>query len=454
MIPSRHSARATRALQKLAEEDPAFAALALWCTHADSDARPGPAWTDGAAIRYGPAFEALSLPEQIGVAAHHILHVAFRHAPRTRAMYLRFGDRFDEDLFNLATDAIVNETLMLSGFILPRPVVRLTGLLKTAAREDLGADEAVTRYDAERLYLRLLQDDAAPQNGKPGDRGVRAGGTTGEGQGRGSTGEARPRPGGAVAEAARDYGRQQGFAPDIETGGTDSDQGAGSEADADWRQRVARAMEAGRIAGHGLGMLGHRLADLPEVHTPWEQHLRALVTRAVTVQPQPRNTRPARRWIARDSDARARGEPSPAFEYAWTRDLEIPRIVVGIDSSGSVEPTLLAKFAAEVAGISKRTGAETHVLVFDTKVQGHQVMGGGLWEGRIADVLFSREGGTSFIAVMEEALALGPSAVVILTDLLGPFGPPPPRGLPVIWAVPGEVPPGGAPFGQVLSLAR
>jgi hypothetical protein len=32
-----------------------------------------------------------TLPEQIGMAAHHILHVAFRHAARREAMGLRFG---------------------------------------------------------------------------------------------------------------------------------------------------------------------------------------------------------------------------------------------------------------------------------------------------------------------------------------------------------------------------
>ncbi|MBN2907813.1 MAG: hypothetical protein JXJ18_13970 [Rhodobacteraceae bacterium] len=451
----RHSTRATRALQKLAEQDPAFAALALWCTHADSDAQAGPAWTDGQVIRYGPAFEGLSLPEQVGLAAHHILHIAFRHAPRSRAMFIRFGDRFDADLFNLATDAIVNETLMLAGHILPRPSVRLTGLLKAATREDLHAQEAITTYDAERLYIRLMQDGDAPNSTRPGDRGERSGGGgQGAGHGHGSEGGPRPRPGGAVAEAARAYADAQGFAPDLQSDGTDTDNGAGTEDDAEWRQRVARAMQAGRLAGHGIGALGHRLADLPQVHTPWEVVLRGLVARAVMQNPQPLGTRPARRWLARDSDARENGGPEPAYESGWLREREIPKVVVGIDSSGSVESSLLAMFAAQLAGIAKRTGAETHVLVFDQAVRSRHVMGGGVWEKRITDVLFSRDGGTSFIQVMEEALALSPSAIVILTDLQGPFGPPPPKGLPVVWAVPGDPPPGGAPFGRVLSLNR
>ncbi|ARE40088.1 hypothetical protein RGUI_1947 [Rhodovulum sp. P5] len=170
----RHSARATRALQKLAEQDPAFAGLALWCTHLDSDVQDGPAWTDGKAIYYGPTYEGLSLPEQMGLAAHHILHIAFRHAPRSRAMFVRFGNRFDQDIFNLATDAIVNETLLLSGHILPRPLVRLTGLLKATTREEMKGEEAVTKYDAERLYILLMQDGGARQGAKGGRAAIAA----------------------------------------------------------------------------------------------------------------------------------------------------------------------------------------------------------------------------------------------------------------------------------------
>ncbi|TCP58710.1 putative metal-dependent peptidase [Rhodovulum bhavnagarense] len=453
MKPTRHSARATRALQKLAEQDPAFAALALWCRHTDSDLREGPAWTDGETICYGPAYEALSLPEQVGLAAHHILHVAFRHANRAQAMKGRFGERYDGDLFNLATDAIVNETLMLAGHILPRPLVRLTGLLKATTRDDMKPDEAITAWDAERLYIALMQERGAPRRRTGDRRGAQQGGA-GKAAGQGSAGGNRPRPGGALAEAARGYAQQQGFSPDIDSGAATAASGSSAQ-DAAWRQHLARALESGRQAGYGIGALGHRLADLPEPRTPWEVTLRGLVTRAVLHDPRPQVTRPSRRWLAMDSAARIAGTRPPAFQPGWRRDREIPRIVVGVDSSGSVDGPLLAKFAAEVAAIAKRTGAETHLLVFDVVVRTRTVLGaGGLWGRRITDILFARDGGTSFIPVIEEALALNPSAIVILTDLEGPFGPPPPKGLPVVWAVPGKPPATGVPFGRILSLAR
>jgi hypothetical protein len=37
---------------------------------------------DGATIYYGPGFEALPLPVQVGMVAHQVLHVALRHPQR------------------------------------------------------------------------------------------------------------------------------------------------------------------------------------------------------------------------------------------------------------------------------------------------------------------------------------------------------------------------------------
>ena len=140
-MTARHSARATRALQALAEADPAFAALALWIDHRDAESpddapadtrldgdAQAPAWTDGRTIFYGPAFEDLAADVQMGVAAHQILHVALRHPARDRAMRLRLGEEADPRLFNIAADALVNETLVAAGYSVPRPCVLLLPL--------------------------------------------------------------------------------------------------------------------------------------------------------------------------------------------------------------------------------------------------------------------------------------------------------------------------------------
>ena len=54
-----HSARATTALRALQEDDPAIAALSLWCAH--RDAAEGVAQTAADTILYGPGFAALAI---------------------------------------------------------------------------------------------------------------------------------------------------------------------------------------------------------------------------------------------------------------------------------------------------------------------------------------------------------------------------------------------------------
>jgi predicted metal-dependent peptidase len=407
---SRHSERASRALRKLAETDPAFASLSLWVAHEDSDARRLPAWSDGTTIRYGESFGTFTLPEQMGMAAHHILHVAFRHAARREAMGLRFGAAHDGALFNTAADAVLNEALFRAGYVMPRPCVLLTDLLREALGEVAPPEDALARWDAEKLYVRLMS---------AGDKG-------------------RPRE---AAEKTRAWAARQGFDEDLDAGNPEEGVDAG-----EWQERVTRAMEAGRMAGRGIGVLGHRLADLPQTRVPWETVLRRLVTKAVTELPRQSFRRPTGRWLALD----AAGEALP-FEPSTARNARAPRVAIGIDSSSSVDETRLRLFAAQVAGIARRTGAETHVLIFDETVRERRVMKAGTWDRAVTGLSFSRDGGTDFAPVMAEADRLDPAVIVMLTDLDAAL-PARPRA-PVIWAVP-EDPRVVPEWGRVLSLAR
>jgi predicted metal-dependent peptidase len=123
--------------------------------------------------------------------------------------------------------------------------------------------------------------------------------------------------------------------------------------------------------------------------------------------------------------------------------------VVGLDTSGSVSDAVLSLFAAEIAGIARRSGAETHVLSFDEEVHDRVLLRGGDIRPLLETGGLQRDGGTSFIGVLDEATSLAPSIVVILSDLLGAFGRPPP--VPVLWATPNPEAP-TPPFGTVLSL--
>jgi predicted metal-dependent peptidase len=188
------------------------------------------------------------------------------------------------------------------------------------------------------------------------------------------------------------------------------------------------------------------------VHTPWERVLGRLLARAVADTPRPSWRRPAGRWLAMEAAARAHGGPVPVFQPSLRREGLRPRIAVCLDASASIDDGRLALFAAQVAGIARRTGAEVHLLVFDEAVRAREVLRPGRIEAAIAGVRFARGGGTAFAPALAEAAAAEPAIVVVLTDLEGPPGEPPGR-VPVLWAVP-EAPAGPPPFGRVIALDR
>lgn len=429
LAAAQHSKRARRALVQLASDDPALGALALWCAHRDSADGPV-ARTEGTTIHYGPEFETLPAHEQLGVAAHHVLHVALRHGARMGAMGARLGTGFDRDLYALAADGLVNEALLAAGYALPRPAVTLQLLLARALGRPAGAD-ALAEWDVDRLYLAL--------SGQGGGREA--------GAQEGQAADTAPR------DAAREVAAEAGFTPDLDMQAPDPESPENADEAALWRQHLARALEAGRLAGRGIGTLGHRIADIPTPRIPWEQMLRRALSRALIAGQAAGHARPARDWIAAEAQARANAAPTPGFRPAPLRRRMAPRIALAVDASGSVHAPLLERFAAEIAAIARRLSAEITLIAFDEEVHWAIPLDPARWAQSLTATDWPRGGGTDFAPPVAEAQRMGASALVVLSDLDGPFGPAP-RGLPVIWACPGPPPGDGPPFGLVLDLGH
>lgn len=407
MNAHRHSTRAAPALTALSEADPALAALSLWCRHRDGT---GPAaHTAGSTITYGPAFNDLVRGEQMGLAAHHILHVALCHSGRASAMAARLGGAFEAELFNLAADALVNEAVLKGGHILPRPRVELPDLLGVSLGPD--APMSLADWDVERLYFKLVEDTAS---GK-----------------------------------ARQYGKETGFDVDLNPDAQLIDDP--QDGPSDWQARVERAMAEGQAAGRGIGRVAGLLGDIPTTDTPWERQLRKLVTRVLIDRVAPPRLKPARRWLATDADARANGRPTPGFEAQHTRLSDAPQITVLCDASASVSPVLRKRFGGEIAGITARMGAEVRLIIFDTAVHTDKVLPTYDAPRTLRNLTMPDAGGTSYAPAFQAANAPPPSIIVVLTDLEAE--PPQPPKAPVIWAVP-ETPSGPPPFGHVLVLDR
>jgi predicted metal-dependent peptidase len=399
------SARATQAIAHLGEVDAALAVLALWCRHRDGT---GPTATEGETILYGPGFNLMALPEQVGLVAHHVLHVALRHSARSAGLAERLGDAFDPVLFTLAADAIINETLVLAGHAIPRPSVILTELLAEAGMPAPSAVAALEKWDADRLAMALHSDPAR-------------------------------------AKRLRDWAKTRGLNDDLKTGPPERDGPAQSAAD--WRNQILRAMEAGRKAGSGIGRLGAILADLAPDQVPWEVMLRSLLARALVERPVPSWSRPSRPYIARLAEAERSGGPVPVFEPGLRRSSQRPRIVVGLDTSSSIDAQTLRLFWAEALGIARRTGAEVHLLAFDEAVHASSPLDPAAWRGPMPEQVRTG-GGTDFTDLFRHTARLQPSILVVLTDMDASF-PAAPR-FPVVWAVPGRVE--SPPFGRLIRI--
>lgn len=100
------------------------------------------ACTDGFNIYYNPDFmDSLSLDEQVGVFAHECMHVALQHCLRLLDI-----EDVNRELWNIASDYVVNNYLSISNFKLPK-----------------GALECPTKYIksyTEEIYKDLLNDES------------------------------------------------------------------------------------------------------------------------------------------------------------------------------------------------------------------------------------------------------------------------------------------------------
>lgn len=401
-----HSVRARTALAHLGEVDPALAVLALWCRHRDGE---GATRTHGNTIVYGPSFMSFGIAEQVGLVAHHVLHVALRHSNRQAALAERLGASFDATLFGLAADGLINETLVLAGHALPRPAVFATDLLATVDQPAASPVEALSEWDADRLAMALHSNNEQ-------------------------------------SEKARKFGKSREFEQDLVTGNPGDEEDAPSAAD--WRNQMIRALEAGRKAGTGIGRFGAILADLAPPRIPWEVTLRGLLATALSDVPTLSYRRPAGRWIAMASQAQAAGTLEPVFQPGHARDSTRPRAVIGLDTSSSIDATTLSLFCQETEGVSRRSGAEVHLLAFDESVHVTRRMDTGAWRS-LREKPVRTGGGTNYGPVFEAASRFQPSILIMLTDLDAPFGAPP--RFPVLWVVP-QRDVKDVPFGRVLEV--
>jgi hypothetical protein len=218
----------------------------------------------------------------------------------------------------------------------------------------------------------------------------------------------------------------------------------------DWLERLQR----GHAADGAFSLLRTLPADARLPDTRWEDVLRLAAARALAPRRTVSWSRPSRAWLA--VRGRTAGGARLPWEPGTSASQAVPRLVLVVDVSGSIDEARLARFRREVESLRRRHGARLTVVLGDDAVRAVRhhdpARGAARWDELLAPV--QGGGGTDFGPLLEEAQRHRPDLVVVLTDLDGPAGFRP--AAPVVWAVPDDapagLPPPVAPFGRLLRL--
>jgi len=443
--------RGTRAIQRLVEYAPASGGLALWMQHRNVDTAPARAYwahsagfkkrwmigNDGTTLFYGAAFEEKSLSEQTGLVAHQVLHVALRHVARERDLADKIGD-LDAELFALCADAIVNSSLShLEWLSLPSGSVFLDTVLLRLLGIEESVEVSLHRWDTEALYRAI--DDRDNAGSTSTESGRQSQDNSSASQSTLTSHIEKLNRDGPKTVAARQLAAtlNRDLVPDENMSPEQT-----AEQQQQWSERLSRA----HTADSGQSLMRQLLGDNKPARTPWQQILRTRLQRSLAQKTDINWSRPNRSWIANQ------GRTSSGRRMPWQPGLsharQCPRLCILVDVSGSVENSLMQRFANEIDRMMRIHRADVFLIVGDDTVRQQVRLKAGCKPLR--DIEFSGGGGTRFAPLLDAASELKPDIGVFLTDLDGPAGEP--RSWPVIWAVPEEASARPVPFGQMLVL--
>lgn len=194
---------------------------------------------------------------------------------------------------------------------------------------------------------------------------------------------------------------------------------------AEVKQAVDDALRQGALMAGKMGAGMHRdISSLLEPVVPWQDVLRDWLTTTAKGNDLSTWSRPARRWLGQDL-------------YLPSRYTEsVDRIVIGIDTSGSIGDEDLRRALSEVAAACETVSPQfVDVIYWDAEVAAHEV-----YEGErvrdIATVTKPKGGGGTDVREMFDYIerrGLNPQAVIVFTDGYTPW----PKTLshPTLWCI-------------------
>jgi len=379
--------------------------------------------TDGKAVAFNPKtfLKNYNLFERVFIFNHEIIHCILNHN-NTALFYIRQGFVAYDDgtklpyihkLMGWANDYVINDTLVNS----KQGKLPSDGLWDT--------NMATWQEHSSEAYRKIYkQEKAAGRLPKKGFENVFF--IPGEGN------QPEPGSGGKVPfDVLLMPGSIEGKEPTT---------AALERNDSEWRTVCETAHQIAKLRGTMPAGLERLFTEELEPHVPWGEHVQTIIAR--TLGSDGYNwRRPDRRLIIRDIYAPGRTGHAAKL------------IVVGSDTSGSINGKTLDMWYAELAGIFEELKPAQLVIMWcDAGV--HDVD----WCDEPGDLNVIRKrgvrggGGTSFIPVFDkiDELGLEPDALIYLTDGYGSF-PEVEPAYPVIWGTIG-LDPDQYPFGEAVAV--
>lgn len=338
------------------------------------------AYTDGENKKYGNAFMAgLTDEEARALIMHENLHVALMHIPRHKDLM-----KEDHTLANVAMDIVVNNI-----------IDNLTDKTLCKLPSSAILDHAFDGWSVREIYNELKKQN--PQRQKP------------DGSGRSRTnpdGNGQPLDNGSgKGEPINVNGKK------YDVSGMDEHDASGKEVTPEeakeFEEKVGRALREGGILAGRLGAkVPREVTASLDKPIDWKEALRDFVSSAVRGKDELTWRRFNRNLLANDILA-----PSVESET-------MTEAIIAIDTSGSIDQEMIAKFAYQLQLICDSVNPETvRVLWWDTEVHGEQVFGGD--SPNVKDILKPLGGGGTRVSCVSEYIVkkgYKPDCIVVFTD--------------------------------------
>jgi predicted metal-dependent peptidase len=348
--------------------------------------------------------KSVTVQELAAVLVHEVNHAIRSHPAQFEAAGV------DMMLANIAGDLEINDDLrQIQDIVLPK------GTYAPLVPEQFGFKPGKTW----REYYALLQQMA--KSGSSGKSGL------GEGNVPGPDGKGNRAPGVGHGRC----GSMGGHALDHEPGDGDADARSDKDIDRIKKETAHAVQEHSKAKGRGSVPAGlERWAEgaLKPPKVRWQDKLARAARNAVAFKAGAvdlRYTRPARKQAGIGYGI---GRPILPTYVA-----PVPRVMVAVDTSGSMGDDELRRCLAECDGVLRAVGSDIQFITCDADVHTDTVIKN--WRD-VAKKL-NGGGGTDFRPMFTRAMSkrLRPEVLVVCTDGCGPAPAYPPPGLRVVWVL-------------------